>query len=68
MMNEKEIWLLAQVEAHVALMHSLISKCEGMAALNTYRIARGETIAYDDAAFFEIAEELEAVSNELIKL
>jgi hypothetical protein len=39
-----------------------------MTALNIYRSARGETIAYDDKEFFEIADELAMVANELIKL
>jgi len=42
-------------------IEALVSEREGMIALNQYRIARGETIAYDEAAFQRNADQLRCV-------
>jgi len=42
----------------LALVLAIEAEIQGMIALNKYRSARGETIAYDDVNFFLQAEEL----------
>lgn len=45
-------------------LEALISEREAMIALNTFRSARGETIAYDDVHFFENARSIRALAGE----
>jgi hypothetical protein len=56
-------WLLAQR----ARMLSIEAEIQGMVALNQYRTSRGETIAYDDTAFQESADELMSIYYEIMK-
>jgi hypothetical protein len=46
----------------VAAMLAVNAEVQGMIALNQYRLARGETIAYDVQAFYEKGQELHALS------
>ena len=58
-MNDNYGWLLAQ-KAEIAAVETEV---QGMIALNQYRISRDETIAYDDNAFQEKADELRSLST-----
>lgn len=54
-----EAWLIAQY----AQIEAIKAEIESMKALNKYRESRGETIAYDEAAFYEKAQFLWGISN-----
>jgi hypothetical protein len=54
-----EDWLLIQK----AQIDAINTEVCGMVALNQYRISRDETIAYDDTAFQEKANELRAIAD-----
>lgn len=62
-MNDNFGWLLMQM----AELQALNCEMEGMVALNQYRMARDETIAYDDEGFQEKANEIRAVANVIAK-
>lgn len=57
--------IYGRICAMQAEMFALQAEVEGMKALNQYRIDKQETIAYDDGAFHEKADQLRGVSNEL---
>ena len=42
-------------------LQALITEREGMVANNQYRCLRGETVAYPDEAFLELAEQIRAL-------
>ena len=42
-------------------LQALITEREGMVAYNQYRCLRGETVAYPDEAFLELAEQIRAL-------
>ena len=64
-MEEGEIRMLAGMNALVARMHAVNAEVEGMKALNQHRLQRGETIAYNDTAFFEAEGKLNAIVKDL---
>jgi hypothetical protein len=39
-------------------LEALITEREGMVALNQYRIGLGQSIAYDDAQFFRVMDDM----------
>lgn len=53
----------ARILAQKAEMDAINTEIQGMIALNQYRIARNETIAYDEGAFYQKAEELREIRN-----
>ncbi len=57
----------AYLLAKKAEMAALETEVQGMIALNQYRISRDETIAYDEAAFQEKADELRGLSGSIMK-
>ena len=58
-MNDNFGWLLIQK----AEIDAINAEIQGMIALNQYRISRDETIAYDDNAFQDKANELRSMGN-----
>ena len=59
--NQKAAYVVAQsVEA--------FAEIQGMIALNQYRMARGETIAYDEEAFLKVPESHGISHNQTITL
>ena len=62
-MNDNFGWLLMQQGELMALNADM----QGMIALNQYRISRDETIAYDDKAFNDIAEQMRSVADMIAK-
>ena len=62
-MDDNFGWLLMQkVE-----VDAINTEVQGMIALNQYRISRDETIAYDDKAFQEKANELRSIATLISK-
>jgi len=57
-----ESWLVAQL----AQIYAVNAEIQGMIALNQYRLARDETIAYDEENFQMKANELQALSNTIL--
>jgi hypothetical protein len=51
--------LMAQIRAF-----SLLAQIEGMKALNAHRLQRGETQAYDENAFYDLANQLEELARD----
>ena len=62
-MDDNYGWLLAQR----AEISAIETEVQGMTALNLYRLSRDETIAYDDAAFQEKAEELKGIASMIMQ-
>lgn len=58
-----ESWLLAQR----ALIVSVEAEIQGMIAMNQYRLARDEVIAYDERAFYAKAAELLSIHEMIMK-
>ena len=56
-------WLVAQY----AEIKALSIEAKGMEALNQHRLQRGETIAYDENAFFEKAAEIRDIANMIMR-
>ena len=57
----------AWLEAQVAEIMAIEIEIEGMKALNQHRLQRGETIAYDENAFFEKAAEIRDIANMIMR-
>lgn len=56
-------WLIAQL----AEISAVNAEIQGMIALNQYRVSRGETPAYDEAAFQGKADHLWGISNYIMR-
>ena len=56
-----EDWIVEQQ----ARLYALYAEVLGMQAENIYRAGMGETIAYQDEAFFEKAREMEYIANNM---
>lgn len=54
-----ETWNVAQM----AYISAINAEIEGMKALNSHRLQRGETIAYDKEAFQKMANALHSIYN-----
>ena len=57
------VWILAQ-RAQIA---SIEAEVQGMVALNEYRLARGEIMAYDEDAFLSKSSQLMNICNLLLQ-
>ena len=66
--EEGEISTLASLHSMIAEVESIKATIEGMKALNAYRMAREETIAYGEDEFFKAGTELLAISKQMISL
>lgn len=62
-MEDNFSWLLMQQ----AELMALNAEMQGMIALNQYRMARDETIAYDEKSFVDIAEQMRSVAQIIAK-
>lgn len=54
-------------EAVVAFgaIQNLVTEVEGMKAMNQSRISNGYALAYDEASFHAVAEEIEGIAGQL---
>ncbi len=59
-----ESWLLA----HRAYISSIEIEVQGMIALNKQGESLGESLAYDESAFQEKADEMKSIGDEIMKM